>query len=91
MKETDVFECLETGAQVFGTLLVYGPNTEELTCCQIVQRWLSRTTGAGLTPEDAALFLAYQSAEDLSISLIRLSCLCLVSLQSLVILSYLQS
>lgn len=65
MKETDVFECLETGAQELGTLLGYGPNTEELTCDQIVQRWLSKTTGAGLTQEDAATFLAHRLAEEL--------------------------
>lgn len=65
MKDSDVFECLETGAQELGTLLAYGPNTEGLTCDQIVQRWMSKTTGAGLTSEDAALFLAHRLAEEL--------------------------
>ena len=65
MKETDVFACLETGAQELGTLLGNGPNTEGLTCDQIVQRWMIKTTGAGLTSEDAALFLAHRLAEEL--------------------------
>ena len=65
MKDSDVFECLETGAQELGTLLGYGPNTEELTCDQIIERWLNKTTGAGLTSEDAALFLAHRLAEEL--------------------------
>lgn len=65
MKESDVFQCLETGAQELGTLLGNGPNTEELTCDQLVQRWLNKTTGAGLTSEDAALFLAHRLAEEL--------------------------
>ena len=65
MKDSDVFECLETGAQELGTLLGYGPNTEELSCGQIIERWLNKTTGAGLTSEDAATFLAHRLAEEL--------------------------
>ena len=65
MTETDAFQCLETGAQELGTLLGYGPNTDGLTCDQLVQRWLNKTTGAGLTQEDAAMFLAYRLAEEL--------------------------
>ena len=65
MKDSDVFEYLETGAQELGTLLAYGPNREGLTCDQIVQRWMSKTTGAGLTSEDAALFLAHRLAEEI--------------------------
>ena len=65
MKESEVFECLETVAQELGLLLGYGPNTEELSCDQIIERWLNKTTGAGLTPEDAAMFLAHRLAEEL--------------------------
>ncbi len=65
MKDSDVFECLETGAQELGTLLANGPNTEGLSCGQIIERWLNKTTGAGLTSEDAALFLAHRLAEEI--------------------------
>lgn len=65
MQESDVFECLETGAQELGAPLGYSPNTEALSCGQIIERWLNKTTGAGLTSDDAALFLAYRLAEEL--------------------------
>ena len=65
MKDSDIFECLETGAQELRVLLGYGPNTEELSCGQIIERWLNKRTGAGLTSEDAALFLAHRLAEEL--------------------------
>ena len=65
MNESETFQCLETGAQELVTLFGYRPNTDGLSCHQIVQRWLIKTTGAGLTPEDAALFLAHRLAEKL--------------------------
>ena len=65
MKDSDVFECLETGAQELGTLLAYGPTTEGLSCGQLIERWLNKTTCAGLTSEGAALFLAHRLAEEL--------------------------
>ena len=65
MNESDVFECLETVAQELGTPLGYSPNTVALSCGQISEHWLNKTTGAGLTSENAALFLAYRLAEEL--------------------------